>query len=74
MYFDIITYYIRLIDVGSYARKKKKYLMEIDFLTDMTKSLETHLNKALNQIAEDNVRIVEATDKIKTLEMEISKM
>jgi len=48
--------------------------MEIHFLMDSIKSLETHLSEALNQIADDNVRIVKASDRIKTLEMEISKM
>jgi len=48
--------------------------MEIAFLKDTAKSLENHLDSAINEIALDNKHIVEATDKIKTLEMEISKL
>lgn len=48
--------------------------MEITFLKDMVKSLETHLNRAMNEISEYNIHIVEATDKIKSLEIEISKL
>ncbi|XP_060841839.1 putative leucine-rich repeat-containing protein DDB_G0290503 isoform X1 [Rhopalosiphum padi] len=58
----------------SYARKKNKYLMEIAFLKDTTKSLENHLNKAINEISENNGIILGASDRIKTLELEISKL
>ncbi|XP_026809526.1 tropomyosin-like [Rhopalosiphum maidis] len=58
----------------SYARKKNKYVMEIAFLKDTTKSLENHLNKAINEISENNGIILGASDKIKTLELEISKL
>ncbi|XP_060842329.1 putative leucine-rich repeat-containing protein DDB_G0290503 isoform X4 [Rhopalosiphum padi] len=58
----------------SYARKKNKYVMEIAFLKDTTKSLENHLNKAINEISENNGIILGASDRIKTLELEISKL
>lgn len=58
----------------SYSRKKTKYMMEITFLKDTTKSLENHLNKAINEISEDKKNLLNATDKIKSLEMEISKL
>lgn len=48
--------------------------MEITFLNDKIKSLENNLNRAINEIGEDNANILEATDKIKVLEMEISKL
>lgn len=60
--------------VSSYARKKTKYTMEIQFLKDTSKSLENNLDKAITEIAENNETIVAATDRIKTLEMEISKL
>ncbi|XP_050053837.1 uncharacterized protein LOC114129145 isoform X3 [Aphis gossypii] len=58
----------------SYARKKTKYVMEIVFLKDTKKSLENNLNKAINEISENNRIILSATDRIKTLELEISKL
>jgi hypothetical protein len=48
--------------------------MEIQFLKDTIKSLENNLNKSIAEIAENNETIVTATDRIKTLEMEISKL
>ncbi|KAF0759020.1 protein BCAP-like isoform X1 [Aphis craccivora] len=57
-----------------YARKKTKYVMEIAFLKDTTKSLKNHLNKAINEISENNRIILSAADRIKTLELEISKL
>jgi len=48
--------------------------MEIAFLKDTTKSLENHLNKAINEISENNRNILSAADRIKTLELEISKL
>ncbi|XP_029342112.1 putative leucine-rich repeat-containing protein DDB_G0290503 [Acyrthosiphon pisum] len=58
----------------SYARKKTKYVMEIAFLKDTTKSLENHLNIAIHEISENNGIILESSDRIKTLELEISKL
>ncbi|XP_060871625.1 putative leucine-rich repeat-containing protein DDB_G0290503 [Metopolophium dirhodum] len=58
----------------SYARKKTKYVMEIAFLKDTTKSLENHLNIAIHEISENNGIILELSDRIKTLELEISKL
>ncbi|XP_022178218.1 myosin-1-like isoform X2 [Myzus persicae] len=58
----------------SYARKKTKYVMEITFLKDTTKSLENHLNKAIHEISENNGIILESSNRIKTLELEISKL
>lgn len=48
--------------------------MEIAFLKDTTKSLENHLNKAIHEITENNGIILESSNKIKTLELEISKL
>jgi len=48
--------------------------MEIKCLTDTTKSLETHVNEAYNQIAKYDIRFVQVLDRIETLDMEISKM
>lgn len=48
--------------------------MEIAFLKDTTKSMENHLNKAIHEISENNRIILEASNKIKTLELEISKL
>lgn len=48
--------------------------MEIKFLKDTSKSLENNLNKAITEIAENSETIVTAADRIKTLEMEISKL
>lgn len=48
--------------------------MEIVFLKDTKKSLENNLNKAINEISENNRIILSATDRIKTLELEISKL
>lgn len=48
--------------------------MEITFLKNNTKSLETHLDRAIKEISECNIHIVEVTDKTKSLEMEISKL
>ncbi|XP_050420428.1 kinesin-like protein KIF15 [Adelges cooleyi] len=57
----------------SYARKRTKYTMEIAFLRDTVESLEGHLSRAMRQIADDNEKMVDATDRLKTLEMEMSK-
>jgi len=64
----------KLFNVYSYARKKTKYVMEIAFLKDTKKSLENHLNKAINEISENNRIILSAADRIKTLELKISKL
>lgn len=48
--------------------------MEIEFLKDTVKSLEDNLNKALNEIAQNNKNIAEATNTIKTLELENIKL
>lgn len=48
--------------------------MEIAFLKDTKKSLENHLNKAINEISENNRIILSAADRIKTLELKISKL
>jgi len=48
--------------------------MEIAFLKDATKSLENHLNIAIHEISESNGIILESSDRIKTLELEISKL
>lgn len=48
--------------------------MEITFLKDTTKSLENHLNKAINEISENKIIILNKADRIKTLELEISKL
>jgi len=48
--------------------------MEIKRLTDMTKSLDTHVNEAYKQIAEYDMRFVQVLDRIETLDKEISKM
>lgn len=57
-----------------YERKKTKYAKQITFLKDTAKSLECHLNRAINEIEESCKNNVQATDKIKTLELEISKL
>lgn len=48
--------------------------MEIEFLKDTAKLLEDNLNKAINEIAKDNKNLVEATNTIKVLELEIIKL
>jgi len=48
--------------------------MEIAFLKDTTKSLENHLNKAINEISEKNLTILKSSDRINTLELENSKL
>lgn len=65
---------MHLYNIDSYTRKKTKYAMEIKRLTDMTKSLDTHVNEAYKQIAEYDMRFVQVLDRIETLDKEISKM
>lgn len=48
--------------------------MEITFLNDTIKSLENNLKRATNEIAKNNETIVEATGRIKYLEIELSKL
>lgn len=74
IYKTYILYYSYHIDIYSYARKQTKYMMEISFLRNTTKSLENNLNQAIIEIAEDNENIVAAKDIIKTLEIKISKL
>lgn len=67
----LITYIIHFF---SYARKKYIYILEITFLTNTVNSLETHLNRATNEITEYNIKNIEAINKVKSLEKEISKL
>lgn len=48
--------------------------METKFLENTISTLENHLKKAMNEIALDNENIINATDKIKSLELEICKL
>lgn len=48
--------------------------MEISFLNDTIKSLENNLKRATDEISKNNETIVKATDRIKYLEIEISKL
>lgn len=57
-----------------FATKKAEYATEITFLKDTVKSLESHLNRAINEIAESSKNHIQATDRIKMLEMENSKL
>ncbi|XP_050544028.1 structural maintenance of chromosomes protein 2-like isoform X2 [Daktulosphaira vitifoliae] len=57
----------------NYTRKSARYKMEIMFLKDREESLKKHLNSAMRQIAEDKNELLETTDRIKVLEMEINK-
>ncbi|XP_050538213.1 uncharacterized protein LOC126903775 [Daktulosphaira vitifoliae] len=57
----------------NYTRKSARYKMEIMFLKDREESLKKHLNSAMRQIAEDKNELLETSDRIKVLEMEINK-
>lgn len=48
--------------------------MEIAFLKDTKTSLENHLKEALNEIALKNEALVDTTNEVKSMEIELSKL
>lgn len=58
----------------SYTRKSKRYKMEIMFLREREESLNKHLSSAMRQIEEDKDELIEKTDRLSSLEMEINKL